>query len=118
MNTRFVIFIYVTLSVVKLCAASFQGLGDLPGGPFFSAARGVSADGKVVVGTSQSSNGYEAFRWTAATEMIGLGDLSGGGFLSEAAGVSADGGVIVGYGSSSSGREAFRWSQATGMVGL
>ena len=62
-------------------AASFQGLGDLPGGVFSSSAGGVSADGSVVVGSGTSANGYEAFRWTQATGMVGLGDLSGGGFL-------------------------------------
>jgi probable HAF family extracellular repeat protein len=101
-----------------LLAGSFQGLGDLPGGIFSSYASGVSADGKVVVGTSQSSNGLEAFRWTATNGMVGLGDLAGGSFSSSAAGVSADGTVVVGSGASSSGTEAFRWTQATGMVGL
>src|SRR5205823_12608937 len=38
---------------LELSAASFQGLGDLPGGIFSSFASGVSADGKVVVGFSQ-----------------------------------------------------------------
>ena len=43
--------------------ASFQGLGDLPGGSFYSTAYGVSADGSVVVGLSGSASGPEAFRW-------------------------------------------------------
>jgi probable HAF family extracellular repeat protein len=99
-------------------AASFQGLGDLPGGTFGSWAYSVSVDGKVVVGNSRSTNGTEAFRWTVDTGMVGLGDLPGGVFYSEATGVSADGTVVVGRGSSSFGAEAFRWTQATGMVGL
>jgi hypothetical protein len=33
-------------------AADFRGLGDLPGGMFWSAALGVSADGSVIVGSS------------------------------------------------------------------
>ena len=35
--------------------ASFQGLGDLVGGTVESYARGISADGSVVVGTSSSA---------------------------------------------------------------
>ncbi|WP_287722282.1 hypothetical protein [Microcystis sp. M055S1] len=101
-------------------AASFQGLGDLPGGSFSSDATGVSADGSVVVGQSTSASGNEAFRWTQATGMVGLGDLAGGisfpgGFFSSP-GVSADGSVVVG--SSNSDFDASRWTQATGTVGL
>jgi probable HAF family extracellular repeat protein len=99
-------------------AARFHGLGDLPGGPFFSVARAVSADGSVVVGTSQSSNGFEAFRWTATKGMLGLGDLPGGGFQSEASGISSDGGVIVGSGRSAAGSEAFYWTESGGMIGV
>ena len=107
-------------------AASFMGLGDLPGGNFASGARGISADGLVVVGSGSSENGGEAFRWTAAEGMVGLGDLPGGDFGSIAFGVSADGAVIVGRGStpnnlpnsSGSRKEAFRWTAAEGMVGL
>lgn len=99
-------------------AASFQGLGDLPGGDFFSVATAVSADGRVVVGYAKSTSGIEAFRWTATDGMVSLGDLPGGTVSSFANAVSADGSVVVGYGRSSSGNEAFRWTQATGMVGL
>jgi probable HAF family extracellular repeat protein len=93
-------------------------LGDLPGGSFSSAAYGISADGKVIVGRGASTNGNEAFRWTAATGMVGLGDLPGGTFSSLAFAVSADGSVVVGDSSSSNGLQAFRWTEATGMVGL
>jgi probable HAF family extracellular repeat protein len=110
------------LSSMRLSAASFQGLGDLPGGSVFSAADAIAADGNVVVGYSSSSlsgaSSYEAVRWTATNGMIGLGDLAGGTFSSFAFGVSADGSVIVGQGDSTNGTEAFRWTQATGMVGL
>ncbi len=44
--------------------AFFMGLGDLPGGSFFSQAYAVSPDGSVVVGGSMSAAGEEAFRWT------------------------------------------------------
>ena len=49
-------------------------LGDLPGGDASSFARGVSADGSVVVGNSGAEDPefpgftqYEAFRWTQTT---------------------------------------------------
>jgi probable HAF family extracellular repeat protein len=99
-------------------AASFQGLGDLPGGSFESSAYGVSANGSVVIGYSKIANGEEAFRWTQATGMVGLGDLLGGSFSSAAYGVSANGSVVVGQSYSANGSEAFRWTQATGMVVL
>jgi probable HAF family extracellular repeat protein len=113
-------------------AGGMVGLGDLAGGYFDSLARGVSADGAVVVGYGNSANGIqgaastEAFRWTpvvnGAGGMVGLGDLAGGDFYSTATGVSADGAVVVGRSNSTSGVEAFRWTPvvngAGGMVGL
>jgi probable HAF family extracellular repeat protein len=57
---------------VTATAASFQGLGYLPGGKYlYSSPLDVSADGSVIVGESQSANGMEAFRWTAAAGMVG-----------------------------------------------
>lgn len=92
-------------------APSFEGLGDLPGGGPLSYAWGVSADGSVVVGESDSAAGREAFMWQSGT-MTGLGELPGGLFMSSALGVSADGTTIVGYsesGVSMGGYEAFVW---------
>jgi len=91
------------------------GLGDLPGGSFWSNVSGVSADGSVVVGQSFGAYGYEAFRWTQETGMVGLGSLPGGLFVSGATGVSADGSVIVGY---SVGGEVFVWNTTQGMRSL
>jgi probable HAF family extracellular repeat protein len=80
----------------QLEADSFQGLGCLPGGESYSAARAVSADGSTVVGTSGSANGFrEAFRWTKAGGMKGLGALGGGTFFSDAYSVSSNGSVVV-----------------------
>lgn len=70
--------------------------GDLSGGGFHSQAFGVSADGSVVVGVSESASGGQAFRWTSGGGMIGLGDLPGGGFQSTAYDVSGDGSLVVG----------------------
>jgi probable HAF family extracellular repeat protein len=99
--------------------ADFIPLRDLPGGIFYSDARGVSADGMVVVGQSNSAFGFETFRWTAAGGMIGLGFLPGG-HGSIASGTSANGSVVVGISSSSLAQvaEAFRWTAAGGMIGL
>jgi probable HAF family extracellular repeat protein len=99
--------------------ADFVPLGSLPGGSFYSDARGISADGKVVVGQSNSASGYETFRWTEAGGMVGLGVLPGGAG-SIAAGTSADGSVVVGISGSftSQTAEGYRWTQAGGMVGL
>jgi probable HAF family extracellular repeat protein len=97
------------------------GLGYLPGGGLESSATRVSADGSVIVGSSDrgpAAGYYEAFRWTAAGGMQGLGDLPGGEFSSGARGVSADGSVIVGAGTTASGIEAVRWTSGGGMVGL
>ncbi len=86
-----------------------SGLGDLPGGQFYSIAHAVSGDGSVIVGEATSSRGHEAFRWTRATGMVGLGDLPGGEDNSVAMAVSVDGSVVVGYGFSAEGRRPFRW---------
>jgi probable HAF family extracellular repeat protein len=94
------------------------GLGDLPGGSFASFARGVSADGSVVVGQSNSASGDEAYRWTSGGGMVGLGDLAGGPFISEAWDVSLDGAVIVGRSYTGVGIEAFVWDAASGMRNL
>jgi probable HAF family extracellular repeat protein len=94
------------------------GLGDLPGGTFHSVANAVSANGLVIVGSSDSSSGLEAFRWTAGGGMIGLGWLSEDNPSSQAWDLSADGSVIVGSSSSATGVQAYRWTEESGMVGL
>jgi probable HAF family extracellular repeat protein len=91
-----------------------QDLGTLDG--YWSKARGVSADGSVVVGWAENAEGQEhAFRWTAARGMQDLGTL--GGYWSEAHGVSADGSVVVGKNAAGYWR-AFRWTAARGMQDL
>jgi len=65
------------------------GLGDLPGGDFESYAEDVSADGSVVVGWSDSSDWWHAFRWENG-EMTDLG-------ARWATGVSGDGQTVAGW---------------------
>ncbi|MCJ8169423.1 autotransporter domain-containing protein [Atopomonas sediminilitoris] len=98
--------------------ASVEWLGELPEGYPDSIAEGISADGNVVVGYSDSANGHEAFLWSRASGMIGLGYLPGGGWHGDAFATSADGSVVVGNSDSIDGQEAFRWTSSTGMVGL
>jgi probable HAF family extracellular repeat protein len=102
---------------------SFRHLGFLDptsNGP--SIANGVSADGSVVVGMSNSTTGTQAFRWTAAGGMVGLGAFPNpGGFpSSQAFVVSADGQVIGGASvrpaSLNEDGSAFRWTMADGMT--
>lgn len=97
-------------------AASFMGLGDLPGGIVQSYATAISEDGSTVVGYSRSASGQEAFRWTLTGGLVGLGDLPSVGFSSRANGVSADGSVIVGE--SAAADQAFLWTSASGMTAL
>ncbi|MFM7907659.1 MAG: PEP-CTERM sorting domain-containing protein, partial [Microcystis sp.] len=84
------------------------GLGHLPSVDFrfFSLASGVSGDGSVVVGYSESANGDEAFIWNSTQGMRSLQqvltndyglDLTGW-FLDRANAISADGLTVVGFG--------------------
>lgn len=107
----------------SLNAQSFEGLGDLPGGSFYSTARGVSADGLVVVGASSSDSSgrqNEAFRWTASEGMQPLGDLPGGAYGSVAEAVSADGSIVVGHSMvmTYGGNVPFRWTAEEGLTEL
>lgn len=104
-------------------SATFEGLGDLPGGEYRSIPSAVSADGSVVVGRSDiplnPNQGFnrEAFRWENGT-LEGLGFLPGASAQSAAAGLSADGTVIVGSSDNSEGNmEAFRFQNGV-MEGL
>ena len=114
------------LAVAPVQAASFQGLGDLSGGRYYSVATDVSADGSTVVGSSyigEEADGdpvSEAFTWTIDDGMIGLGHFPDGNPGSYAYCVSADGSVVVGR-ARDAGQWAhigFRWTAAEGMVSI
>ena len=101
-------------------------LGLLPGGiPGGSSARGVSADGNTVVGSSTSSLGAsEAFRWTLGGGIDGIGGF-GRVPHSSAQAASADGRILVGSDAVSitsaapfRHRNAFRWSPENGFENL
>jgi probable HAF family extracellular repeat protein len=93
------------------------GIGFLAGGTY-STATGLSADGLVVVGTSQSTErSREAFRWTESAGMQGLGGLSPG-TNSFAFDVTPDGSMIVGNGHTGVQGEAAYWTEADGWVSI
>ncbi len=61
-----VIFCFLSFAFqnpITFAQASFETLGDLPGGDFRSNGFGVSADGSVIVGRGNNANSRpEAFR--------------------------------------------------------
>lgn len=76
--------LFVLGNVTLPTYAAFQGLGDLPGGEFYSWVYDVSADGSRVVGLSvvdgSGSNAtYHGYQWNAYDGMIDLGNPLGGG---------------------------------------
>ena len=110
----------MTAMPVTVQAATFEGLGDLPGGQFVSRGRAVSGDGAVVVGGSSAGSGG-AFRWTSSGGMVNLGQLGdapgvGGG--SDALGASSNGSVVAGTTETDGGLRAFRWTSTGGMVSI
>ena len=95
-----------SLSTLWTAGSGMVGLGDLPGGPSRTRAQALSGDGTVVVGSSWSASGQEAFVWDATNKMRSLRallvdehdlDLTGWTLMS-ANGVSDDGQTIVGVG--------------------
>jgi len=104
-------------------AGGMVSLGTLDDGDnTASFAYGVSGDGLVVVGSSNTAEdrGQTAFRWTEAGGMVSLGRLNDGN-VSEAFDVSEDGSVIVGQaanGAANNSLRAFRWTEETGLVVL
>jgi probable HAF family extracellular repeat protein len=88
-----------------------------------SVAYGVSADGSVIGGSSNSTDGVpnakEAFRWTESTGMVGLGYLSDISHESIILGMSGDGSVLAGWGTAIGvGDQSFYWTEQTGLVEL
>ena len=77
--------------------ASFQGLGDLPGGDFASYPTGLTADGSTVIGLSDVGEMFsQAFRWTQLEGIDCLRNRSGACVDFSAGGISGDGSVVIG----------------------
>jgi probable HAF family extracellular repeat protein len=116
---------FVALAGSAVAQPSFHELGFLsPEGLGPSLAFAISADGTVVVGTSNGPNGFEAFRWTLHTGMVGLGAFPNPGSSpeSEAFSISRDGRVIGGGsqrpGSLNENGSPYRWTAEEGLVYL
>lgn len=88
------------------------------GGSTYAYGEAVSADGIVVTGSSSSTAGQRAFRWTSAGGIQTLGILAGGSYSIGAA-LSADGTVATGIsGSPTNNHRAFRWTVGTGIQSI
>ena len=55
------------LATANARAASFQGLGDLPGWYYWNRVHAVSGDGLAAAGQSVADVGYRAYQWEAGT---------------------------------------------------
>ncbi len=101
---------YFPSSAIRWVDGVPTNLGKLAGSSLGAGAvaDACSADGAIVVGSSDSTSGIQAFRWQNGV-MTGLGDLAGGVFSSGAYSISANGSVIVGSGANSTGTVAVRW---------
>ncbi|MCO6044062.1 hypothetical protein NG895_09085 [Aeoliella sp. ICT_H6.2] len=96
-------------------AQSFMGLGDLAGGDFQSSALGLSADGQVVTGSSDTTSGLEAFRWSEGTGIVGLG-VPAGNDSSVGFSATTDGAIILGRLFPTTGSIVpFTWTDADGI---
>ena len=93
-------------AIQQVDAAAPVSLGFLTGGTL-SQATGVSNNGSVIVGYSDTASATLAFKYTGGS-MISLGTLTGG-TSSHAWGVSADGATIVGESSTSTTSHAFKF---------
>jgi probable HAF family extracellular repeat protein len=113
--TRLALCVWTAGTIHSLApAAVLHGLGDLPGGSFYSVALGISADGDSVVGRSGVSDGFATFRWVRGNGMERLSTLSDGASNTRITAISADGSAIVGTGYRGRPR-AFRFCAAEGI---
>lgn len=95
--------------ITSASGATFQGLGDIPGGGILSYATALSGNGQVVVGSSTTDGPNVGFRWENGI-MTSLGPQAHPNALSR------DGSVIAG--TVYKPTEAFRWTGAEGVVRL
>ena len=127
----------IRIFTVAMMAILLPGCGDDDGGappppptamlvPLLSGAPqpgrnlafGVSGNGQVVVGTSESSAGMQAFRWVTGSTPQALGFLPGYTEESDANATNSDGTVIVGESSAAKSSRAFIWTSQQGLKPL
>jgi len=124
MPTRFAFTVPVlllALSASPVRAASFQGVGRLPGGGlFYSQAQDVAPGPMVVGGSTLSDNTNAPFLFTPAGGIVEVGPFGENMYLKAANGISADGGVIVGQVSTDfiQSLRPFVWTPAHGPIVL
>ena len=82
--------------------ATFQGIGDVPGGTFDSSVRGISRSGGRLCGYGTGGSGVEGYVWDAGV-FTSFGDFAGGSFYSNCGALTEDGQIAVGHGWSASG---------------
>lgn len=96
---------------------TFAGTGAAAG-----EAQDLSDDGSVVVGSGVSANGFQAWRWTAATNCVSLGNIFTATWRGAATAITGDGDTVIGFyrpfpGPATFG-EGFIWTAAGGMEKL
>ncbi|MCU0796388.1 MAG: hypothetical protein MUF31_10675 [Akkermansiaceae bacterium] len=89
----------------------FTPLADLNGGTNFSTVNRVSSNGLWAMGTSNSTSGQEAVRWSLpAGTALGIGDISNSPFSSAGADVTNNGLIATGRGTPGTGQvRIMRW---------
>jgi probable HAF family extracellular repeat protein len=126
-NTVNIIVVLFFASDETVWAARFIPIPSLESPAYINTATGVSQDGKVVAGWSDSTDGIRAFKWTAVNgaSSLGVGYMPGSmKRVSQATAFSADGKVIVGWtyyfdsNSGSARKMAFIWTAAGGFHGI
>ncbi|MDX2118427.1 MAG: GC-type dockerin domain-anchored protein [Planctomycetota bacterium] len=115
---------FLSVSLIALANAAGQAtfipLGDLPGGAFSSAAYGVSANGKYVVGAGTISdirqsdgttqNTGRGFVWSLGTGMVQLDALTGANLPTSIANAVSNTGLIVGESTDATTSRAVTWN--------
>ena len=133
MRTRFVAALATVAGVVSLAGLShgqisFTQIPQLSGGTQGNIANAISADGRFVVGESDSAatpgvaleDGYRFDRTTLA--LVSMGSLNAANFSTHAASVSGDGSTVVGFSRQLVGatnlQRAYSWTSGGGIVGV
>lgn len=90
-------------------AGGVAGIGDLPGGFFYSQAIGISPEGKWVAGCSKSFDGLTAALWSRPTGLLALRYEGQGRAVSRAVCASLDAKTVGGETETAKGLEAVVW---------